>query len=191
MADIVSDEILAQRAQDGDYESEAELLYRYKDKVKSIARGFFIIGGDYDDIIQEGMIGLYKAIREYTPDREASFKTFASICVKRQILDAVKSSNRAKHKPLNNSISLSGINGEDGFAVTLDSGSLNPEKIVILAEEGVILSAKLKKLLSSREMKVLELFLQGLSYEQIAKAAGIKVKAVDNSMQNIRKKLKK
>ncbi|MDR3215893.1 MAG: sigma-70 family RNA polymerase sigma factor [Clostridiaceae bacterium] len=186
----MTDEELVIKARSGDYEAESELLYRYKDRVKTYSRGYFLTGGDYEDLIQEGMIGLCKAIREYSPGKEAAFKTFASICINRQIADAVKAANRKKHAPLNGYSPLD-VSADEQASGRRDNRGIDPELYVLAAEENTILNDKLKAILTERELAVLRGFMQGLSYGEIGDATGINVKAVDNSLQSIRKKIKK
>lgn len=192
-----TDENLAALAQQSDECATETLLYRYKDKVRGVSRGFFLVGGDGEDLVQEGMIGLYKAIRDYSSDRCASFKTYASICIKGQIQDAIKTANRKKHKFLNDAVSLySKICDEDGdggeFIERLhNDNTSNPEDKLLEAENSNDFYAALLKAFKPDELKILSLFLKGLSYEAIAKEVGVSTKKVDNTLVKIRKTLTK
>lgn len=181
----LSDEDLVILAKQGDLESINQLLYRYKTMVKSYARKFFLVGGETDDLIQEGMIALYNSIQDYSPDKNACFKTFATMCVKRQIYDAIRSASRNKHKPLNNFVSL--------YAPELECSLTNgndPEAIYIAEESLQIIEEKIKELLNAEEKQIFELYLEGLSYLEIANYLDITVKKVDNKLQKIKRALK-
>lgn len=171
------------------------LLERYKEMVRSKARTYFLIGADRDDVVQEGMIGLYKAIVDYRPEKEISFRTFAQLCVVRQILTAIRVSSRMKHLPLNEYISLNRpVNDEDGKETTMidllpDPNGQSPEDILTGIEERQCLEEQIDALLSPMEKKVLHLFLQGLDYTQIAERMDKKPKSVDNALQRVKQKI--
>lgn len=191
-----TDEELVTLIRNGETELVDILLDKYKSFVKVKSRGFFLIGADTDDIVQEGMIGLYKAIRDYKDDKNASFKSFASLCIDRQIITAIKTATRDKHKPLNDYISFSKeYMSEDGESLTLDELSTHlktsgPEDEVINKEGAQSLIGKIKKTLSRFENEVLTEFLKGLSYEEIAKHFNKDIKSIDNALQRIKKKLR-
>lgn len=176
-------------------EATNTLLERYKEMVRSKARTYFLIGADRDDVIQEGMIGLYKAIMDYKPEKDSSFRSFAGLCVMRQILSAVRVSSRLKHLPLNEYISLNyPVNDEDGKETTLmdllpDPNARSPEDILTGIEERDSLEAQIEALLSPLEKKVLHLFLKGLDYIQIAEIIDKTPKSVDNALQRVKQKI--
>ncbi len=193
-----SDDELVTLAINDEYAFEF-LVTKYKCIVLSKARGYFLVGADREDIIQEGMIGLVKAIRDYRPDREASFKGFAEICINRQIITAIKSATRQKHIPLNTYVSLSRPvyeNEESEETRTLldiiqcDS-SQNPEERVLIDESYRGMDEKIMKSLSSFEKSVLKHYLGGNSYAEISEKIGKPVKSIDNALQRIKKKLER
>jgi RNA polymerase sporulation-specific sigma factor len=186
----LSDEELIKRYREGDTACLDELIYRYKDKVRSKARCYFLMGGEQEDLAQEGMIGLFKAIRDYQPGKSSQFKTFANLCVSRQLASALKSSNRHKHIPLNSYISFyQNLNDELELKDVLGASELSPEQIVIDKEDADDLSASINARLSSLEKRVLYKYIQGLSYEQISKELLISKKTIDNALQRIKRKL--
>ena len=192
---MVSDEELVNMYHCGDDRAAEFLVEKYKNLVRMKARAYFLIGADNDDLIQEGMIGLFKAIRDYDPDKQAVFMTFASLCISRQIRTAVTACNCKKNTPLNTYISLDSPvtdeMGEDarlGDVIASDY-ELNPEIQVIDREQTDNLSSKLYDSLSKFECQVLELYREGLSYAQIADSLGKDAKAVDNALQRIRNKI--
>lgn len=160
------------------------LLNRYKSVVRAQSRMRFLIGGDEEDLIQEGMIGLYKAVRDYDESRGASFKTFASLCISRQMAKAIETSGRDKNRPLNSSVSLTDEEWENQMKDETNS----PESIVLNQESGEELLKKIKKSLSSMEQRVLDLYLTGADYREIAKTIHKSPKSIDNTLQRIRKK---
>ena len=191
-----TDEWLAQQAQQGNIEAEERLLDKYKPLVKSKSRTYFLIGADSDDIIQEGMIGLYKAIRDYERGKNASFRSFAELCVTRQMITAIKAANRQKHQPLNSYVSLNKPVFEDESEETyldlLQEGEqFNPEAMVIGQENKMVLENHMVKALSRFEVRVLLLYLQGRSYFEIADLLDKPEKSIDNALQRIKKKLEK
>ncbi len=195
MKNLISDEEFIEKIRNGDQEYELELLSKYKDLVVKISRCYFITGGDLEDIIQEGMIGLYKAIKNYNEKKDASFKTFAVMCIKHQIQSAIKKSNANKNKPLSSAISFQNFtedgNGENmeylPVELVLD---LSPEDEAIHKEEYRHLKAKIKEILSPLEYKVLTYYLQGYSYKEISQGLNVSSKSIDNSLSRIKNKLK-
>ena len=191
-----SDENLAVLAQQGDDKALDFLLSKYRVFVRNKSLSYFIIGADRDDIIQEGMIGLFKAVRDFSTERSVTFKTFADVCVTRQILTAVKNASRQKHAPLNFYVSLNKPVFEDdddsslGDIVACENNS-NPEQIVINKENADKLGSEMNRILSQFELLVLSLYLQGHSYVNIAKAIGKDSKSIDNALQRIKKKFEK
>ena len=196
--DIMSDEDIVDRIQAGDRLAMDYLFEKYKNLARSKAKALFLIGGDRDDLIQEGMIGLYKAIQDYQRDRQSSFFSFADLCISRQIYSAIKASNRKKNIPLNTYISIyapvSGGYGEGREKETLvdimyqDKG-LNPEEMVIDKENTSMIEYELVRRLSDLERGVLNLYMQDLKYVQIAKVLGKEPKTVDNALTRIKTKL--
>ncbi len=190
----LSDEQLVSMSVNGDTEAEEEIFNRYKNYVKSKARTYYLIGADNDDIVQEGMIGLYKAVRDFNPDKNITFKTFADVCITRQILTAIRTANRNKHNPLNGSISMNApvFNEDSGTTVMnlIQQGSMsNPEEIFIIDESLREIKKEISKKLSSFENQVLELYLDGSSYVEISETMDKSIKSVDNALQRIKKKL--
>lgn len=170
------------------------LITKFQPVVRMKARTYFIIGGDREDIIQEGMIGLYKAIRDFRPDRLSSFKVFAELCITRQIITAIKTATRQKHIPLNTSISLDKpMYDEDQERTLLDiiSGSTldDPEDLIIHKENFSFMEEEMNKVLSGLEKEVLTLYLEGQSYREISEVLNRQVKSIDNALQRIKRKL--
>ena len=189
----MTDEVLAGLAQAGDREAEDILIRRYVEMIRGKAHLYFIVGADSEDVIQEGMIGLFKAIHDYSGNREATFKTFAELCINRQILTAVKTASRLKHQPLNDSVSLSTPVDETGGGTLEESlgGDMasNPEAVFMENTLSSLLTDENSTLFSSMERKVLKEYLAGEKYPEIAQSLGKSYKAVDNAMQRIRKKI--
>lgn len=189
----MTDEVLAGLAQAGDREAEDILIRRYVELIRGKAHLYFIVGADSEDVIQEGMIGLFKAIHDYSEDRDASFKTFAELCINRQILTAVKTASRLKHQPLNNSVSLSTPVDETGGGTLEESlgGDMasNPEVVFMENTLSSLLTDEDSSLFSSMERRVLKEYLAGKKYPEIAQSLGKSYKAVDNAMQRIRRKI--
>lgn len=177
------DEALVIKAQKGDNAAAELLLRRYMNTVRARARGFFLVGGETDDLVQEGMIGLYSAIGAYREEEGKSFKNFAYLCVTRHILDAVKRSSRRKNVPLNTSLSLSDPE-LSGFA-----GEENPEDFLLLDESRTEFRIKLMKELSDFEFRVVTMYLEGMSYVQICEATGKDLKSIDNALARSKRKL--
>ena len=187
--DGIKDEELISRFKNGESEILDDLMEKYKNMVRKKARTMFLIGGENDDLIQEGMIGLFKAVRDYQPDRDAAFQTFASICVDRQIYNAIQSSNRQKHQPLNSYISLSEQDGENEEHLG-DNWGENPESIIIDQENVQDLEQEITATLSPMENQVLEYYLAGNGYGEIAQIMGKTPKSIDNALQRIRIKIR-
>lgn len=187
--DGIKDEELISRFKNGESEILDYLMEKYKNMVRKKARTMFLIGGENDDLIQEGMIGLFKAVRDYQPDRDAAFQTFASICVDRQIYNAIQSSNRQKHQPLNSYISLSEPDGENEEHLG-DNWGENPESIIIDQENVQDLEQEITATLSPMENQVLEYYLAGNGYGEIAQIMGKTPKSIDNALQRIRIKIR-
>ena len=185
----ISDEELLRQIHGGSDDAMECLLEKYRDMVRKEARKFFLAGGDEEDLIQEGMIGLFKAVRDYQPDRESSFQSFANICIDRQIYTAIKSSNRQKHQPLNTYVSLSDGEAEENFRDSCVEHD-NPESILIDRENVAALENEMKKSLSPLENRVLQLYLDGNGYMDIARILGKTPKSIDNALQRIRGKIK-
>ena len=187
--DKIKDEELIFRFKQGETEILDYLMEKYKNMVRKKARAMFLIGGDNDDLIQEGMIGLFKAVRDYQPEKEASFQTFARICVDRQIYNAIQNSNRQKHQQLNSYISLSQEDGENEEHLP-DMWVENPESIIIDQENVRDLEQEITCTLSPMENQVLDYYLDGNGYTEIAKIMGKTPKSIDNALQRIRGKIK-
>ena len=187
--DGIKDEELISRFKNGESEILDYLMEKYKNMVRKKARTMFLIGGENDDLIQEGMIGLFKAVRDYQPDRDAAFQTFASICVDRQIYNAIQSSNRQKHQPLNSYISLSEQDGENEEHLG-DNWGENPESIIIDQENVQDLEQEITATLSPMENQVLEYYLAENGYGEIAQIMGKTPKSIDNALQRIRIKIR-
>lgn len=180
----------------GDMIAQEYLIAKYKNFVRSKARSYFLIGADKEDIIQEGMIGLYKAIRDYRDDKQSSFRAFADLCITRQIITAIKTATRQKHIPLNSYVSLNKpIYDEESDRTLLDVISgihiADPEEIVINQEQMEDIEVKMSELLSSLEMEVLTYYLEGKSYQEIAETLERHVKSIDNALQRVKRKLGK
>ena len=186
--------LMAQR--DGDGAALEFLLNKYKNFVRTKARSYFLIGADHEDIVQEGMIGLYKAIRDYREDRLSSFRAFAELCVTRQIITAIKTATRQKHIPLNSYISLNRpIYEEDSDRTLLDVITAdmpsNPEEMLIDREDFSVIEGRIGQMLSDLEKQVLNRYIEGKSYVEIAEEMNRHVKSVDNALQRVKRKLQK
>lgn len=193
-----TDEELILRLRDGETTVTDFIMEKYKNLVRSKAKSMYILGADSEDLIQEGMIGLFKAIRDYDSGRDASFSTFADLCVSRQMYTAVQASRRQKHTPLNTYISLysagkeRGENEEVELVNSLVSKvDINPEDLLIDKENVENLAREIEKELSPFENQVLDLYLTGMSYSQIAKVLGKDEKSTDNALSRIKNKVKK
>jgi len=190
----MTDEEIALLAQEADGAALEYLLNKYKNFVRSRARSYFLIGADHEDIVQEGMIGLYKAIRDFRTDKLASFRAFAELCVTRQIITAIKTATRQKHIPLNSYVSLNKpIYDEENDRTLLDVISeeiqSNPEELLISQEDLTLIEGRIGEMLSPLEKQVLLRYLDGKSYQEISDELGRHVKSIDNALQRIKRKM--
>lgn len=190
---VFTDETLVQMAQEGSRTAEEYLIEKYKEIAKEKAKIYYIAGGDNEDVIQEGMIGVFKAIKSYDDDKGASFKTFAQICINRQIINAIKNANRLKHQPLNQSLPLDGEGEDDGEKTVADviptNNESNPETLLVLNEIIQYLRQNDNDILSKFENRVFTEKLKGKDYVGIAQELNKKPKAIDNALQRIKKKI--
>ena len=189
----MTDEELVALSQKGDESAENEILEKYKDTVVKISRGYFIIGVELEDIIQEGMIGLYKAIKNFSKNKNATFKTFAIMCIKHQIQTAIKKANTKKNLPLSNSVSLQSFSEkseEDEFLPVNLIFQVSPDEKIINRENYKYLVSAIKKTLSKKEFEVLKYYLRGYTYKEIADFLNLNQKSIDNSLSRIKNKLK-
>ena len=192
-----SDELLVRMARDGDEKAEDFLLKKYKDFVRSKARAYFLVGGDSDDLIQEGMIGLFNAIGHYDESMASSFMTYAAICINNKLISAVSADGRQKNAPLNGYVSIySSITDETGEEASLsdvlpDTENINPEAIILNEEQEKLTINRLLGKLSALEKEILSYYMEGMSYSEIAKLIGKTEKSVDNAIQRIRLKMRK
>lgn len=194
--DAMVDEEVVEFARNGSSMALEYLINKYKNFVRAKARSYFLIGADREDIIQEGMIGLYKAIRDFRSDKLSSFRAFAELCVTRQIITAIKTATRQKHIPLNSYVSLNKpIYDEDSDRTLLDviSGTkiTDPEELIISREEFGDIEEKMGEILSDLEWKVLMSYLDGKSYQEIAQDLARHVKSIDNALQRVKRKLER
>ena len=192
----MTDEEVVHLCQQGDSLAQEYVFNKYKNFVRSKARSYFLIGADHEDIVQEGMIGLYKAIRDYRPDKLSSFRAFAELCITRQIITAIKTATRQKHIPLNSYVSLNKpLYDEESDRTLLDviieGRASNPEELIIGQEDLSSIHAKIDEVLSSLEQEVLRSYLDGKSYQEIADNLGRHVKSIDNALQRVTRKLEK
>lgn len=194
--DSMLDEEVVLLARNGDVDAEEYLINKYRNFVKAKAKTYFLIGGDKDDIFQEGMIGLYKAIRDFKPDKLSSFRAFAELCITRQIITAIKTATRQKHIPLNSYISLNKpIYDEESDRTLMDIISAihisDPEEVIISNEERSKIKNRMSEVLSDLEMEVLKCYLEGKSYQEIACDLERHAKSIDNALQRVKRKLEK
>lgn len=192
----LSDEEIVFLAQNGDKRAAEFITAKYVPYVRNKSRAYFLVGGEVEDIMQEGLIGLYEAIQDYSDNKQASFKTFMDICVTRQIMTALKAASRQKHIPLNTYVSLNKPLFQEetdrNFQDTLMTEKIeDPESLFIDVEKTIEINKEIERSLSDFEYKVLRLYLQGVSYVRIAKVLEKEEKAIDNAIQRIRKKLSK
>lgn len=190
---LVDDELL-QLIEQGKSHALNTLIHKYENFVRAKARTYFLIGGDREDIIQEGMIGLYKAIRDYNADKLASFKGFAELCITRQIITAIKTATRQKHMPLNSYVSLDKpIYDEESDRTLLDviegAEAVDPQELLINQEKFSHIEDELANVLSPLEKRVLHLYLEGRSYQEISEEIGRHIKSIDNALQRVKRKL--
>ncbi|WP_221569206.1 RNA polymerase sporulation sigma factor SigH [Alkalihalobacillus sp. TS-13] len=194
--DELEDELIVEQVHEGNSPALEYLINKYKNFVRAKARSYFLIGADREDIIQEGMIGLYKAIRDFKEDKLSSFKAFAELCITRQMITAIKTATRQKHIPLNSYVSLDKpIYDEESDRTLLDvicgSRVTDPEELIINQEEFDDIELKMGELLSDLERKVLMLYLDGRSYQEISVDLNRHVKSIDNALQRVKRKLER
>jgi len=193
----ISDEELIDRLRNGEEQITDYICDKYKNLVRSKAKSMFILGGDNEDLIQEGMIGLFKAVRDYDSGRDASFYTFADLCISRQMYTAVQASKRQKHIPLNSYVSFYGSANESDrednslLEALEDPAKMNPEEMFLDKERVAYLQQMIEQELSTFEKQVLDLYMTGMSYVQIAKVLGRDEKSTDNALQRLKSKIKK
>lgn len=192
----MADEEVVAKAKEDNVLAQEYLLHKYRKFVRAKARSYFFIGAEREDIIQEGMIGLYKAIRDFKGDKLSSFRAFAELCVTRQIITAIKTATRQKHIPLNSYVSLNKpIYEEDSDRTLMDVVSgvkvANPEDMIISREEFVDIENKMNNILSDLEWRVLISYLDGKSYQEIATELNRHIKSIDNALQRVKRKLEK
>jgi len=186
---------LAAMAQGGDHEALGALIDRYRRFARAKSRGYFLVGGDSDDIEQEALIGLYKAARDFRPEHQASFRAFAELCITRQIITAIKTATRQKHQPLNQYVSISGTRGGDEPGersvedLVLVHHDADPADRIVSDERIGSLRDAMQALLSTLEVEVLGLYVEGKSYQEIGEQLGRHVKSIDNALQRIKRKL--
>jgi RNA polymerase sporulation-specific sigma factor len=190
----MTDEQVVRLAQQADGTALEYLLNKYKNFVRSKARSYFLIGADHDDIVQEGMIGLYKAIRDFREEKLSSFRAFAELCITRQIITAIKTATRQKHIPLNSYVSLNKpIYDEESDRTLLDviteGWESNPEEMLISREDVSLIEGRIGKMLSGLEKQVLLRYLEGKSYQEISVEMHRHVKSIDNALQRVKRKL--
>ena len=195
--DEMEDEAIVDLIRDGDNDAMDYLINKYKNYVRAKARTYFLIGADREDIIQEGMIGLYKAIRDYEEEKISSFRAFAELCITRQIITAIKAATRQKHIPLNSYVSLHKPVFNDGserttlMDVIIGGKIANPEELLIGQENLEFIEQRMGEILSNLECQVLSLYLQGKAYYEIAEEMNRDIKSIDNALQKSKKKLEK
>jgi RNA polymerase sporulation-specific sigma factor len=192
----LDDDKLVNLVHTGDSEALDFLIRKYRNFVRAKARSYFLIGADKEDIVQEGMIGLYKAIRDYNSDKLSSFKSFAELCITRQIITAIKTATRQKHIPLNSYVSLDKpIYDEESDSTLLDilSGTkvMDPEELLINQQEFADIELKMTELLSDLEFKVLSLYLDGQTYQEISEELNKHLKSIDNALQRVKRKVER
>ena len=192
----LTDEEAVRLCHEGDSLAEEYLLNKYKNFVRSKARSYFLIGADHEDIVQEGMIGLYKAIRDFRQEKLSSFRAFAELCITRQIITAIKTATRQKHIPLNSYVSLNKpLYDEESDRTLLDviieGRASDPEEMIIHRENLGSIHSKINEVLSGLEQDVLNAYLDGKSYQEIAESLGRHVKSIDNALQRVKRKLEK
>ncbi|HIU25558.1 MAG TPA: RNA polymerase sporulation sigma factor SigH [Candidatus Copromorpha excrementigallinarum] len=189
-----ADSQLVAMAQEGDIDAEEALMRRYKETVRIKAKLYFMAGADEEDVVQEGMIGLLKAIRQYNEEKSAAFGTFASICITRQIISAIRGAGREKHRSLNNSVSLSNPLEREGGEITLEDTlkagmDASPEELLVIKDVVYYIFHNGDNIFSDFEMQVLNEFLKGKKYDRIARDLGKSTKSIDNAMQRTKKKI--
>ncbi len=190
----MADEQVVELSAEGDKNAEEYIMAKYKNLVRARAKAYYIAGADKEDLVQEGMIGLFKAIRDFDGTKQATFRGFAEMCIKRQIITAVKTANRLKHQPLNSYVSLSQPVYEDEDERTLvdviaERESVDPEEIFLRQEMVETFESKIEQKLSSFERSVLQLYSSGMNYQEIAVELAKSPKSIDNALQRIKRKL--
>jgi RNA polymerase sporulation-specific sigma factor len=194
--EILEDDQLITLVHQGHSQALDHLINKYRNFVRAKARTYFLIGADREDIVQEGMIGLYKAIRDYKGDKLSSFKAFAELCVTRQIITAIKTATRQKHIPLNSYVSLDKpIYDEESDRTLLDviagSKAVDPQELIVNREKFGDMEFKMSELLSDLERQVLSLYLDGQTYQEISVELKRHVKSIDNALQRVKRKLER
>ena len=187
--DAISDEALLSRVTEGDVDAEEMLVRKYSYLVRICSRPYFLVGGDNEDLTQEGMMGLLSAVRRYDPEKDAKFETYAELCIKNRLYTAIKSATRIKHSPLNDSMSIESPQFDESRTTGIPCHLRDPEELVITRELTDEISFNLRTSLSKFENDVLGFYLEGLSYSDISKEVNKPIKSVDNAVQRIRKKL--
>ena len=192
----MSDEEIIALAKAGNLPALEYILNKYTNFVKSRARPYFLMGADREDIIQEGMIGLYKAIRDFRSEKLSSFRAFAEICITRQIITAIKTATRQKHVPLNSYVSLSRPVFDENSDKTLidliaENKCIDPEELFINKEDYRSMGVRITEILSEMELRILSLYLEGKSYQEMSQELGKQVKSIDNALQRVKRKLEK
>ncbi len=191
----LQDEELVSRFQAGDHCALEALIQRYRRFARAKARTYFLIGADADDVEQEGLIGLFKAARDFRADRQSSFRAFAELCVTRQVISAIKAATRQKHQPLNRYVSISGVRGSDDPSegaveeMLADQRGSDPADDVLSQERIAAIRRSMAENLSGLEVEVLRLYVEGKSYNEIGAHLGRHVKSIDNALQRIKRKL--
>lgn len=196
LGELSDDELVLRARHEGDGDALEFLIERYRYFVRAKARSYFLIGADHEDIVQEGMIGLYKAVRDYDEARLASFKSFAEMCITRQMITAIKTATRQKHIPLNSYVSLDKPIFDDEsdrtlLDVILPADPTDPQDLLVSQEEQAYMEDKMNELLSDLEREVLRLYLDGRSYQEISVDLNRHVKSIDNALQRVKKKFER
>ncbi|WP_046176579.1 RNA polymerase sporulation sigma factor SigH [Domibacillus indicus] len=194
--EIFSDEQLVELVHSGNSEALDFVIQKYRNFVRAKARSYFLIGADKEDIVQEGMIGLYKAVRDYKGDKLSTFRAFAELCITRQIITAIKTATRQKHIPLNSYVSLDKpIYDEESDRTLMDvltgTKASDPQELIINREQFSSIEGKVNELLSDLERQVLALYLDGRSYQEISEELNRHVKSIDNALQRVKRKLER
>jgi RNA polymerase sporulation-specific sigma factor len=193
-SDLADDELVA-CFQGGAQDALHSLIERYRRFARAKARGYFLVGGDSDDVEQEALIGLYKAARDFRPEHQASFRAFAELCITRQIITAIKTATRQKHQPLNQYVSISGVRGSDDPGecsveeLLHDHHGTDPAETIVAGERFDGVRTSMQEMLSELEVDVLRLYVEGKSYQEIGEHLGRHVKSIDNALQRIKRKL--
>jgi len=194
LSELADDDLVA-RFHQGDEASLQVLLERYRRFARAKARGYFIVGADADDIEQEGMIGLFKAARDFRPERQASFRAFAELCITRQVITAIKTATRQKHQPLNRYVSIAAVRGGDEPGersiedMLVSHHTPDPAETVLANERMAQMRQSMADMLSGLEVDVLRLYVEGKSYQEIGEQLGRHVKSIDNALQRIKRKV--